>query len=113
MQNGKGLGGLLKSIGNVTRSVNDATRTANNVKRTTQDVKRTTGIGASKKPAPAKAGKDAPWTCGCGVANTTKFCGGCGKPAPAPLKCPKCKWVRPVENTSLKFCGNCGTRLEE
>jgi len=113
MQNLKGIGGLLKSITNVTRTVNDATRTAKNVKSTTQDVSRTVGIGVNKNPKPVKPKKDDSWTCGCGVTNTTKFCGGCGKPAPAPLKCPKCKWVRPAENSSMKFCGNCGTQLEE
>lgn len=53
---------------------------------------------------PAKADS---WVCSCGTSNTTKFCGGCGKPAPkaeAPAG-----WVCScgTENTT-KFCGNCG-----
>jgi len=113
MQNiGKGLGGLLKGVSDITGAVNNANRTANSAKRAGQDVKKTVGTLGKKKDGQKAQAKDAPWTCECGVANTTKFCAGCGKPAPAPLKCPKCKWVRPVENSSLKFCGNCGAQLE-
>lgn len=52
---------------------------------------------------------DGVWKCSdCGTDNTTKFCGGCGKPRPEMQKgdewiCPDCK----TENIT-KFCGNCG-----
>lgn len=44
------------------------------------------------------------WTCECGTHNTTKFCGGCGKPKPS-----EDSWVCEcgTRNTA-KFCGNCG-----
>ena len=108
MSGNKGLGGLIKSV-------NDATRTVGNVQRTTQNVQRTVGsIGSqgSKQNAKKNQAKDASWSCGCGLTNTTKFCGGCGSPAPSELTCPKCKWKRPLENSAQKFCGNCGNQLE-
>lgn len=56
----------------------------------------------------ATAPQAASWTCPeCGqVGNTGNFCGGCGKPKPAPAEewtCPTCGST----NTG-KFCGNCG-----
>jgi len=108
----KGLGGFLQDIGNTTRAVNDTTKTVNNVKQTTQGVSRAVGGGGIKLPTLGKK-KDTSWTCECGLTNTAKFCGGCGKPAPTELKCPKCKWKRPIEKSNLKFCEKCGTKLEE
>ncbi|MCL2097087.1 MAG: hypothetical protein FWH10_09350 [Oscillospiraceae bacterium] len=105
-----GLGGLLKSINNATRTVNSVKNTANNVKRTAGSI---TGNKNAKPSKQQKQGKDAAWDCECGVKNTTKFCGGCGKSAPTELACPKCKWKRPLENSGMKFCGNCGAQLEE
>jgi len=105
--NNKGaLGGLLKTV-------NETTRTVNNVKSTTNSVKNIVGGNNRAKQGKQSEKKDVSWTCECGLTNTTKFCGGCGKPAPAALVCPKCKWKRPVENSSQKFCGNCGTKLED
>ena len=45
------------------------------------------------------------WGCECGQTNTGKFCGNCGKPAPAPKKVWKCDCGQENEG---KFCGNCG-----
>ena len=109
MSRNKGIGGLLKSV-------NDASRTVNNVQRATQSVKRTVGGGSkqsSKQSKQSAQAKDSSWLCECGITSTTKFCGGCGKPAPSVLVCPKCKWKRPLENNSQKFCGNCGNQLEQ
>lgn len=49
--------------------------------------------------------QNAGWTCACGQTNTGKFCGNCGKPAPAPKKVWKCDCGQENEG---KFCGNCG-----
>ena len=57
---------------------------------------------AGQMPANAQA---AGWTCECGQNNTGKFCGNCGKPAPAPKKVWTCECGQ--ENDG-KFCGNCG-----
>ena len=137
MPNNTGLGGLLNLITDITKSVdkakhtadqvkragqdvkkavNNAKYTANSVKSAGQDIKKAVGIGSKKPDAqtqPQNQGDTVSWVCACGVTNTGKFCGGCGKPAPAELICPQCQWVRPPENSNLKFCGNCGTRLEE
>lgn len=51
------------------------------------------------------AAQNAGWTCACGQTNTGKFCGNCGKPAPAPKKVWKCECGQENEG---KFCGNCG-----
>ncbi len=51
-----------------------------------------------KANAPAAGG----WTCGCGTANTGKFCSNCGKPQPSSWTC-SCG----TTNTG-KFCSNCG-----
>ena len=49
------------------------------------------------------------WKCPeCGTTNTMAFCGGCGKPKPAPAAewtCPKCNTVN---NPANRFCGGCG-----
>ncbi|MCL1991767.1 MAG: hypothetical protein FWG66_02330 [Spirochaetes bacterium] len=118
MSKNKGLGGIIRSVTNATRTVNDATRAANNVSRTANNLSRGAGgQRAAGQPAANQPAADAPaddsWACVCGMSNTTKFCGGCGKPAPAALQCPSCQWERPAENSSLKFCGNCGAKMEE
>ena len=51
------------------------------------------------------AAQAAGWTCECGQVNTGKFCGNCGKPAPAPKKAWTCECGQVNEG---KFCGNCG-----
>ena len=53
----------------------------------------------------AAATQAAGWTCECGQVNTGKFCGNCGKPAPAPKKAWTCECGQVNEG---KFCGNCG-----
>ena len=49
------------------------------------------------------------WTCPeCGTVNKMAFCGGCGKPKPAPSAewaCPACNTVNAPDH---KFCGGCG-----
>ena len=57
---------------------------------------------ANQQVAAAQA---AGWTCECGQVNTGKFCGNCGKPAPAPKKAWTCECGQVNEG---KFCGNCG-----
>jgi membrane protease subunit (stomatin/prohibitin family) len=65
--------------------------------------------GGCGKPQPAPTSN---WTCECGTVNTTKFCGGCGKPQPASaVKCLSCGWTRPDSAPDMKFCGECGTPL--
>ncbi len=56
-------------------------------------------------PMGAQAAQGAGWTCDCGQTNTGKFCGNCGKPAPAPKKVWTCECGQTNEG---KFCGNCG-----
>ena len=113
---GKKSGGFMGLI----RTINDVSRAANNVNRTKNNVKRM--VGASKTANPPKgvavpAGKAAPdpnvWTCVCGTSNTTKFCGSCGKAAPAEVACPNCGWKRPAGNSDIKFCGECGAKFPE
>jgi membrane protease subunit (stomatin/prohibitin family) len=64
-------------------------------------------------PAPvAQAPAGDSWTCSCGVANTNKFCGGCGgqqpePPPPAPAGGDSWTCSCGVTNTN-KFCGGCG-----
>ena len=108
MSNNKGLSGILKDV-------NDTTRTVNSVKNTTKNVKKTACVGNKKNTSQAQKNqvKEVSWVCDCGITSTTKFCSGCGKPAPTELVCPKCKWKRPLDKSDLKFCGNCGTQLEE
>ncbi len=55
-------------------------------------------------PAPAApAARQTGWTCVCGTANTGKFCGECGRPAPAREWTCTCG----TANTG-KFCSECG-----
>ncbi len=58
--------------------------------------------GECGKPAPAPK---ASWVCSCGAVNTGKFCGECGKPAPsAEWACPDCGTLN-----KGRFCSNCGS----
>jgi len=136
MPKNTGLGGILRGVNDVTRTVGTVTRTTQSVKKsvggnkqnTKQNTRQNTNKNAkqeakqeakqrgklnAKQAEPEVQAKDDTWLCECGLTCTTKFCGGCGKPAPAPLICPKCQWERPMENNAQKFCGNCGNRLEE
>jgi hypothetical protein len=112
-----GLEGLPSGISNATKTINEVKRSAGSIKRTVEDVKRSSNVGGKNDGAEKKLlnqEKDISWVCECGITNKTKFCGGCGKPAPVEMKmiCPKCKWERPLENSTMKFCGNCGAQLE-
>ena len=107
------LDGLLKNVNNVSRMVDTVNRTKNNIKRTVGVSGAKSGSGLFNRKQKNQAEDATSWKCACGASNTTAFCGGCGKPAPAELECPNCKWTRPAENSNLKFCGNCGTQLEE
>ena len=60
------------------------------------------GAGAAAGAASSGA---AAWTCGCGVANTGKFCSGCGKPKPAVAGSWTCGCG--AVNTG-RFCSECG-----
>ena len=105
-----GLGGILKSV-------NDISRTANSVTRAKNSVSRTLGANKTKKEkADKKTAKNLvptvdsnAWACACGTANTTKFCGGCGKLSPLEGACSNCGWKRTTETAAMKFCGECGT----
>ena len=58
--------------------------------------------GGCGKPKPAPAGS---WTCSCGTVNQGNFCGGCGKPKPAADG----KWTCSCGTVNEgKFCGCCG-----
>ncbi|MBQ3918151.1 MAG: SPFH domain-containing protein [Oscillospiraceae bacterium] len=58
--------------------------------------------GGCGKPKPAPAGS---WTCECGTVNQGNFCGGCGKPKPAADG----KWTCSCGTVNEgKFCGGCG-----
>ncbi len=59
---------------------------------------------AANRPA-APEQKEAAWTCECGVRNTGKFCGECGKQKPAPAGSWACECG--AQNTG-KFCSECG-----
>ena len=62
----------------------------------------TGAISETINPAPADS-----WVCSCGTSNTTKFCGGCGKPKPQPAN--PDSWVCECGTSNItKFCGNCG-----
>ena len=54
------------------------------------------------------------WKCECGQQNEGKFCGNCGvkrTETPKILKCTQCGFTLP-ENTLMKFCPECGAKLE-
>ncbi|MBQ7989860.1 MAG: SPFH domain-containing protein [Oscillospiraceae bacterium] len=57
--------------------------------------------GGCGKPKPAPAGS---WTCSCGTVNQGNFCGGCGKPKPA-----SDEWTCSCGTVNKgNFCGGCG-----
>lgn len=56
--------------------------------------------GGCGKPKPAPAGS---WTCECGTVNSGNFCGGCGKPKPSAEWTCSCGTVN-----KGNFCGGCG-----
>lgn len=62
-------------------------------------------MGGQQVMSQPQTAQAAGWTCECGQTNTGKFCGNCGKPAPAPKKVWKCECGQENEG---KFCGNCG-----
>ena len=62
-------------------------------------------MGGQQVMSQLQTAQAAGWTCECGQTNTGKFCGNCGKPAPAPKKVWKCECGQENEG---KFCGNCG-----
>lgn len=66
--------------------------------------------GGCGKPKPQAVNPDS-WVCSCGTSNTTKFCGNCGKPKPADSEAWKCPECG-TENTT-KFCGGCGKARPE
>ena len=60
------------------------------------------GVQAGMAAGAVKAGV---WTCECGAENNGKFCGNCGKPAPAP----KTEWICECGQANTgKFCSKCG-----
>ena len=111
-KNKSGLGGLLRSVNNVSRTVNSVNRTKNSVNRMVGGNKNNARNKKEAKNAQAQPDPNT-WTCACGTPNTTNFCGSCGKAMPVEVACPKCGWKRTPENSSLKFCGECGEKFEE
>ncbi|MCL2206003.1 MAG: hypothetical protein FWB82_05730 [Treponema sp.] len=112
------IGGILNNVGNsaaraANQAVTRASRDISNVaaRQATQAVK---GLTSKKKGEDkaddAKAESGDSWACACGVSNTGKFCGECGKPQPAETVC-SCGWIRPAGST-VKFCGECGSKFE-
>ena len=79
----------------------NATLSGLNSLQTPNDMQNVTAMGAMAGQAPAANG----WTCECGQTNTGKFCGNCGKPAPAPKNAWTCECGQVNEG---KFCSNCG-----
>ncbi len=75
--------------------------------QTPNDMQRANGMPNENQMAATGTGasQGTGWTCECGQTNTGKFCGNCGKPAPAPKKAWTCECGQ--TNTG-KFCGNCG-----
>ena len=114
-KNNGGLKGLIRTIGEVSRTANSVHRATSNVKRAVGAKKNSAKNQKETAAAPAKSTTPDPnaWTCVCGTLNTTKFCGSCGKAAPAETACPNCGWKRTPENSGMKFCGECGTKFEE
>jgi membrane protease subunit (stomatin/prohibitin family) len=108
-----GLGGLLKTVNNATRTINNVQNTTNNVTRTANSVTRSVGGNKKKKQFGSAKANNNTWTCACGTANTTKFCGGCGKISPTEVACVQCGWTRTPENSGMKFCGECGSKFNE
>jgi membrane protease subunit (stomatin/prohibitin family) len=111
-KNKNALSGILNKVNDATRTINNVQRTTTNVQRTTDSVKRSVGGNKPNKQSRSATPDKNAWTCMCGTTNTTKFCGGCGKGAPAEVACVECGWKRPPENSSMKFCGECGTAFE-
>ena len=111
-----GIGGLimtkLKNLDGLMKGINDVTKQIDKVKQTGKEIQRTTGLNTKKKNSSSSTtNKHAGWLCSCGTHNTTKFCGGCGKPEETNVHCPNCGLQRPSENLNQKFCGGCGTEL--
>lgn len=52
------------------------------------------------------------WTCSCGTVNTGNFCQGCGKPKDAKKTCSKCGNEIPSSDVPVRFCPNCGNKLD-
>ena len=68
----------------------------------------------TKKVEKVAVTADNAWVCSCGNTNEGNFCANCGskKPeAPKKLVCDKCGWTS--EDLTIKFCPNCGDKVEE
>lgn len=76
----------------------------------------TTNTGAfcqgcgTKKPAPTPTADS--WTCKCGTTNTGRFCQGCGSPKEEKKVCSKCGNEIPKSDVEVRFCPNCGNKLD-
>lgn len=63
-------------------------------------------------PKPAAEG----WSCSCSAVNKGKFCAECGKPKPAGAAvymCDKCGWEPEDKSSPPKFCPECGDIFDE
>ncbi len=100
---GSNTGGAMSAFMGVGMGMNsmNATLGSLNGLQTPNDMQNMNGMAAMAGQVSAANG----WTCECGQTNTGKFCGNCGKPAPAPKTVWTCECGQANEG---KFCSNCG-----
>lgn len=103
---GSNEGGAMNAFMGVGMGLNsmNATLGGLNALQTPNDMQNMNGMAAMGAMAGQAPAANA-WTCECGQTNTGKFCGNCGKPAPAPKAAWTCECGQANEG---KFCSNCG-----
>ena len=91
---------------NATLSGLGGLQTPNDMQQQNGMMNNSMGMGMAPNMGGAPNMQAAGWTCECGSANTGKFCGNCGKPAPAPVPA---EWTCECGSVNTgKFCSNCG-----
>jgi len=100
----------LNNLNKTLNKVNRATQNLNQTQRNVRNIGQQTGIGQNRNNRNNRNTQNQPqaadniWKCSCGKANTSKFCGDCGK---APAKCTSCDII-----VETKFCPECGGAIE-